>query len=218
MSRVVLRCRKCGTTQSQPGECQACYEAQVSYFCNNHTPGLWLDQPACKECGARFGEPAPTKRPRPSTPPVRPVPPRATRGAEPRRPRPRAAEPEPTRYRKPAEPEATPTEPTLEDLLARISRERREGSGYGDDEAPWREPPPALRLPRPALQGCVFKAVLLALLLLALVLGGPFLLLGGVLPYLFGDSGASTRLMAGTSAQKPVAGTIAGSVPTFHRT
>ena len=65
MSAVVLRCPTCGTTQSHPGECETCFEGVVRYFCDNHTPGLWLDAPACHECGARFGEapPKPAKRP-----------------------------------------------------------------------------------------------------------------------------------------------------------
>jgi hypothetical protein len=56
MSGVVLRCPNCGTTKSASGECEACHEAQVRYYCSNHTPGLWLDAPSCPHCGARFGE------------------------------------------------------------------------------------------------------------------------------------------------------------------
>jgi hypothetical protein len=59
MSGVVLRCSNCGTVQATTGECEACHEADVRYFCTNHTPGLWLDQPVCGRCGARFGEAAP---------------------------------------------------------------------------------------------------------------------------------------------------------------
>jgi hypothetical protein len=53
---VVLRCPNCGTTRATVGECEACHEAQVRYFCTSHTPGLWLDAPTCPRCGARFGE------------------------------------------------------------------------------------------------------------------------------------------------------------------
>jgi len=72
---VVLRCPNCGTTRATPGECEACREAQVRYFCTNHTPGLWLDEPTCAQCGARFGErarePAPATPARPKPPPAR---------------------------------------------------------------------------------------------------------------------------------------------------
>jgi len=54
---VVQRCPSCGTTKATSGECEACHEAQVRYFCTNHTPGLWLDAGTCPSCGARFGEP-----------------------------------------------------------------------------------------------------------------------------------------------------------------
>jgi hypothetical protein len=55
---VVQRCPNCGTTRATPGECEACHEAQVRYFCTNHTPGVWLPSSQCPQCGARFGEPA----------------------------------------------------------------------------------------------------------------------------------------------------------------
>ncbi len=82
MSRVVLRCPSCGTTQAGPGECEACHEAQVAYFCTNHSPGRWLEAPTCPQCGARFGEaspaakttPSPATRPVPVTPTRQPVP------------------------------------------------------------------------------------------------------------------------------------------------
>lgn len=60
---VVLRCPSCGTTRTTPGECEACHDAQVRYFCANHTPGLWLDASTCSKCGARFGDPAPDTAP-----------------------------------------------------------------------------------------------------------------------------------------------------------
>jgi hypothetical protein len=58
VSGVVLRCPNCGTTTASPGECQACHQAEVRYYCTNHTPGRWLDSPKCSECGAALGEPA----------------------------------------------------------------------------------------------------------------------------------------------------------------
>ena len=47
MSGVVLRCPNCGTTRSTPGMCEACHEAEVRYYCTNHTPGLWLNASTC---------------------------------------------------------------------------------------------------------------------------------------------------------------------------
>jgi len=55
---VVLRCPHCGTTKPTTGECEACHDAQVRYFCTNHKPGMWLEANSCASCGARFGEPA----------------------------------------------------------------------------------------------------------------------------------------------------------------
>ncbi len=53
---VVLRCPSCGTTRATPGECEACHEAQVKYFCTNHTPGVWLEARTCPKCGAGLGD------------------------------------------------------------------------------------------------------------------------------------------------------------------
>jgi hypothetical protein len=55
---VVQRCPNCGTTKATAGECEACHEAQVRYFCTNHTPGLWLKASTCPKCGARLGDAA----------------------------------------------------------------------------------------------------------------------------------------------------------------
>src|SRR4030095_7804362 len=57
MNGVALRCPNCGTTKTTPGECDACHEAQVRYFCTNHKPGHWLNEPACPQCGAKFADP-----------------------------------------------------------------------------------------------------------------------------------------------------------------
>jgi hypothetical protein len=62
MTGVVLRCPNCGTVQAGTGECDACHEGEVRYFCTNHTPGRWLDARGCDLCGARFGEVAPEPR------------------------------------------------------------------------------------------------------------------------------------------------------------
>lgn len=72
MSGVVLRCPNCGTTKASPGECDACHEAEVRFFCTNHKPGLWLESTQCPDCGARFGQPAVSSPPTPT-----PIPPQA---------------------------------------------------------------------------------------------------------------------------------------------
>ena len=71
---VVQRCPNCGTTQTSSGECQACHDAQVRFFCPNHAPGIWLDAPTCAKCGATLGAPTPPASFR--TPPAPPPPPR----------------------------------------------------------------------------------------------------------------------------------------------
>jgi hypothetical protein len=88
MTGVVLRCPNCGTSTSAMGECHACHDGQVRYYCTNHQPGVWLDAPSCLQCGAGFGDPVRA--------PTRPTPPRA-----PSRPRPPLATPAPTVSRSP---------------------------------------------------------------------------------------------------------------------
>lgn len=96
MSDVVLRCPHCGTTQSHPGECEACGEAEVKYWCPNHPGGRWLDGPVCAECEARERRErdAAPRRPLPA-PPARPLPP----------------PPAPSRRRAPTPPPAAPMPP-----------------------------------------------------------------------------------------------------------
>ena len=72
MSAVVLRCPNCGTTQSVRGECEACHEAQVRYYCINHSPGRWLNGQACSQCGAVYGRSEPTLPPAKPTATSRP--------------------------------------------------------------------------------------------------------------------------------------------------
>ena len=195
MTGVVLRCPNCGTTRATPGECEACHDAQVRYYCTNHKPGLWLDTPTCSQCGARFGEPSPTRpvapgrAPRPPSPP--PPPPRRTpAGATPpprvepvRGPRGRA----PDRGRRPRSPyevggrgpEAADPLARLRDILRTAARARR--SPWGDVPVP--PPVPRLRLP---LAGCLFRLLLFLLLMMLLAFGSTFMLLGGGLLELLG--------------------------------
>ena len=74
MSDVVLRCPNCGTTQASAGECEACHEGNVRYYCPNHTPGRWLDGPTCAECEAREARERVAARGR-TVPPMKPMPP-----------------------------------------------------------------------------------------------------------------------------------------------
>jgi hypothetical protein len=197
MNGVVLRCPHCGTTQAIPGECEACHEAQVRYYCANHKPGRWLDQPVCSECGARFGvPPRPLRAPSPSIPV----------GAPARRPD-STSVPRRKRYTspwrktggatvgdRPKEPlasredlEARETDAaararllkTLEILRAAASRTRR---------TPWGEPrtlDPAASI-GPALRGCLSLALFMAFALLLALLGMTILAGGWVLQIIGG--------------------------------
>ncbi len=106
---VVLRCPSCGTTRATPGECEACHETQVKYFCTNHTPGVWLETRTCPKCGAGLGytsgrppAPVPTvARTPPAAPARRPVPAPEPRPARTRAP---APDPAPESRRAPATP------------------------------------------------------------------------------------------------------------------
>lgn len=177
MSGVVLRCPTCGTTQNHPGECDACYDDQVRYFCSNHNPALWLEKPVCRECGAKCGE-APRRHPVPppradSSPPARRM-----RRSEARLPIP-PSEGDPRRSR-PRDPEAAPVAPSLADLLASVLVARRKRtSDWAEDELRWERP--ELRLPRFALKRFIVRLVWLALLLLAVAVTVTFLLVGSAL-------------------------------------
>mgnify|MGYP004528820713 CR=1 FL=1 len=181
MSGVFLRCPNCGTTQATPGECDACHEAQVRYFCTNHDPGQWLASPKCPQCGAQFGMASPVRKatPPPPRPPVQPE----RRPAPPPPPVPRPVPvpaPAPRRRFNPWGPASSSPEGMerdvlagrLRDMLAGASRRRRV-----PDLVPYDEAPAA----SPARAGCLGRALLLMVLLVGLLLfmlvfaGGPFL-------------------------------------------
>lgn len=189
MSSVVLRCPNCGTTRAASGECEACHEAQVRYYCTNHTPGRWLDTPSCLQCGARFGEPMGVPvRPAPAAPKRMPTPsPRAA----PRPPPPPAGRPmagedssrgsgrlPPAEYEEiDMRDEYAPRGVSLHDLLRAVTRARR----VPPDAVSDREtvPPSKLRL-----GGCLGRFVLIVVLLFFALTGGLFML-GGSLFRLF---------------------------------
>ena len=194
MSGVVLRCPNCGTTRATPGECEACHEAQVRYHCTNHTPGRWLDNEKCQQCGARFGDPirAPARptpsaaaRRKPSPAPV-PPPPFATPAS--RDTRTSAGSDEgsmrrPDRSRKPSPEEAFGTREdrtetpfaSWQELLWAIARSRRMRT-----ELPPDSPDPIARTP--SAGGCLMRVVLLIVIVFVALVIAPFLF-GG---FLFG--------------------------------
>jgi hypothetical protein len=150
---VVQRCPNCGTTKSTSGECDACHEATVRYFCTNHTPGLWLDTRTCPKCGAQLGEPAHRAS---AAAPALP--------ARKRRPRPPASTPAPP---PPGadELEAGASSPTA--LLQKMLRAAVSARYMSRRAAPRRE-----KLP---IGGCLMRLVLLVLFMLAALAGGLFL-------------------------------------------
>jgi len=179
MSGVVLRCPTCGTTQTHRGECDACSDAQVRYFCTNHTPGVWLDEPACKECGARFGD-APRSRP-PVTAPARSVPVHKTRRPD---ATPADADIRPTvRKRRPppaADPDELAVPPSLRDLLDRLSAEPDRHVDTIEELRRY-EPAPDTTPRSSIVSGCLFRLLLLVLVVIALGMAGLFLLFSGAL-------------------------------------
>ena len=178
---VGLRCPRCGTTQAHTGECEACFEGEVRYFCTNHAEKIWIDGPVCSRCGARFGD-AP-RRPAPPPPirPTRPAGPPDFRSPDPRRAPDRPA-PEsgwrPPARRGPEEPSVLPRTSSLEELLEEFrTGAGGRGGGYPGGE-PWTEP----RVPRPGfpILGCLGRLVGLGFLLLVLFIIFMFVLFGGL--------------------------------------
>ena len=176
MSEVVIRCPNCGTTQSALGECDACHDADAQYFCTNHTPGRWLDGPACGECGARFG--AAPVRDRPSRQPAAEVSPRV-----------RAEPPAALGRRTPAydEPERTVDDVWTGPVHA-PHRGKIEEVGAGDPrlELPPPTPFPTFDVRVVPMGGCLRRLVVLVLILLALAALAFFGLLGVGSRLLFG--------------------------------
>ena len=182
---VVLRCPTCGTTQGHAGECEACSEGEVRYFCTSHDEGIWLEGAVCSRCGAKFGD-APRKPPvsRTSSVPTPPAgapdfrPPGRRRTPE-RPPEPDFGRRPPRRSEReePMEPEVLPRTPSLGDLLEEITVERGRAGGRYEAEVPWAEP--RARRPGFPLAGCLVRIVGLVFLLIAATIICLFLLFGG---------------------------------------
>jgi hypothetical protein len=175
VSGVVRRCPNCGTTTASPGECQACHQADVRYYCTNHTPGIWLDAPKCPECGAAFGDPV-----GPATPPPRvrrPVPPPAAspRGerSAPRMPE-RAAGPWVRRPRPPTSEDRTAplydSEKAPDPRVASWPDFLREAAGRARRMRAETRPVPDTAGVGMALGGCLLRAALAIVILLTTLL------------------------------------------------
>jgi hypothetical protein len=171
MTGVFLRCPNCGTTKSSSGECEACHEAQVRYYCTNHTPGQWLESPKCNQCGAVFGKASPDSSPVSSsrvegTPtPARPVSTRVpSTKASPGLPKARPSEKASYRLPTPVRPDTDePSEtraegsfsrlPDLEVLLRAAARRRSPSDSTPESET----------LPVRQGLGCMLRLVLMVL-------------------------------------------------------
>lgn len=185
---VVLRCPTCGTTQRHAGDCEACSDGEVRYFCTNHDVGVWLDGPVCGSCGMKFRDP-PAKPPTPRIPRVATAPsgvpdlrpPPGRRVTELPSEPPVARRPRPAEREEPAELEVLPPAPSsLGELLEALAEERARGRAPSEvEDAPW--VPRAAEPPRSGfpLAGCLVRSVGLVLLLIAAAIIFLFLLFAG---------------------------------------
>lgn len=186
MHGVMLRCPNCGTTKVTPGECEACHEAQVRYYCTNHKPGRWLETRVCSQCGARFGDPA---RPTPATtpsPPPSPVPPTPTASRTSSAPARSTPPPSPWGRRKRAHSpggeirvgsESTSVPDGRTARMLELLRAAARASRASRSTAHLPEPPPV----GAALGGCLMRLVTLAIFLLIIFTLFLFLLGGSLL-------------------------------------
>lgn len=170
---VVLRCPTCGTTQTHSGECDACSEGEVRYFCSNHSPGLWLDRPRCSACGAKFGDApavpaAPVGRDAPTRPRVQ-------------RPAPSASEPPDEIPWRPApetrEAADADAAPSLEEVLVDMIEEGRSRRAAAEAS---REPV-VVAARAPLVAGCLGRLLFLVLVLIVLALAALSSLFGAEL-------------------------------------
>ncbi len=194
---VTRRCPSCGTTQASSGECEACHDAEVRYYCTNHTPGVWLDGTSCPHCGARLGGPPRSKSTAPPPLVRRPAPasvppgPRPARAPAPIRPTPPYApsSPPPAPPPSPWETRTTPVEAAVETYSAPVSPLQRLLEAAWRARAARSDPAPArvgAGMAR-ALFGCLLRLLLVAVLLLLALAAAAFFfgrtLLGGGTPY-----------------------------------
>ena len=183
MIGVVLRCPSCGTTQSHSGECDACSEGDVRYFCTNHSPGLWVDGPICRACGAKFGDAPPTRPPAiprtpPPSPPARRRPPSETRARLPRRAEPPDSFPTPPPARDADRDEIPPVPSLAEAIVDMLEEGKRRRETF--DEVPRREPVAPTSGSSFPVMGCLGRLLLFVLLLIALGIGALLTVFGGL--------------------------------------
>ena len=163
MSSVIIRCPNCGTSQAALGECEVCHDADARYFCTNHDPGRWLDEPRCAMCGARYGVESGPSRPAPR------------------------ARPEPPVAWPPPSPPVDEREPALGDVWSGPVRTPDRGDVFeiGDPGVALPDRRSGLPLPADSLTlaataaGCVRRAIVLFVILLVLAALAIFGLLGG---------------------------------------
>ena len=168
MSVVVRRCPQCGSVQDVPGECGTCHEADVRFYCPNHTPGRWLVASSCPDCGARLD-----RDPVPSTPapPPREVPREVPREI----PRERARERAPEPFPEPEPPRPWIDVTDVRDVPPRRRRAVPVPAGPGSDYVELPEIPEAVRRGASSFAGCLLRLVIIALVLFLLVMGAGFL-------------------------------------------
>ena len=199
MSGVVLRCPNCGTTRVAPGLCEACHEADVRYYCTNHTPGQWLEARACPQCGARFGDPArppgapapaarartgPAPAPAPAPPPHSTLPPRPPRYSPAGR---REESGRPTDRRERLPPDGIEEFDPRDERVARAARWQEILRATTRARRVPREPSASEFEAAPAgrgLGGCLLRLVLVVMLLFLALAIAPFLF-GSLLFQLF---------------------------------
>ena len=208
---VIRRCPSCGTTQAISGDCEACHEAEVRYYCTNHTPGVWLDGTSCPHCGSRLGAPRgkstapppPVRRPAPAPVAPRPrgsvapTPAKATPPFAPSSPPPAPSSPPFV----PSSPPPAPSPSPWDRGIATTALEDAAIETHSPRLSPWQlllegvlRARAARRVPdRPAagvgrsLSGCLLRLLVIAIVLFLAVVAALFLfgsaLLRGDAPY-----------------------------------
>ena len=181
MSAVVLRCPHCGTTQTVQGECEACHEAQVRFYCVNHSQGRWLDSQTCSQCGAVYGRSEPLRPSKPA--PLRqPLPPKRIETSSPSTTDPRR--PGPWGRRTP--PDTTKEDYVTDEAVARAKALERLreiiGGAYSRRRAPMDGDMPGYAA-GPRIAGGCFRVVVIILLMLTLSYCGLSFLGSGLIFY-----------------------------------
>jgi len=97
-------------------------------------------------------------------------------------------------------PVTRPPRLTLADLIARVTAAERTRAGARREEV-FRAPPSGERLPSLPVKGCIVRFAMFILLLVALAIGGLFLLVGGGVQEFMVDLAQSTGLSSGTPEQ-----------------